>query len=329
MRLKTFTAPTMSDAMAMVRDDMGVDAIIVATQDGRDGAECRITAAVEDAPLPPETVTVEESPASRDPAARDSYLRHVLIAHGLPFHMVRIVTDALAQYSDAEPLVALAAAIDTLGGFLPLDIRAPLRPLLLAGAPGAGKTIVAAKLAAQAKLAGRKPLIATTDTKRAGGIQQLEAYTRILGLDLLVLDTPNALAEAASKIKAADIAIVDTAGINAFDADDLAKLDAWAKLIDAEPLLVLAAGGDALDSADIGAAFHDIGAKRMIVTRIDMTRRLGSVLSAMIGGRIAIAGAGVNPGAADGIQRLNPVTLAGLILPDNDKPSTESARTIQ
>ena len=33
MRLKTFTAPSMSEAMEMVRLEMGAEAIIVSTQD--------------------------------------------------------------------------------------------------------------------------------------------------------------------------------------------------------------------------------------------------------------------------------------------------------
>ncbi len=330
MRLKTFSAQSMSEAMAMVRDDMGTDAIIIATQDARDGAGCHVTAAIEDRTSEPEVLEAEtEEPAKPDAEARNVFLRHVLTAHGLPANMMPVITEALAAYSDAEPHVALAAAIDQLGGFLPLDIRAPLRPLMLAGPPGVGKTIATAKLAAQAKLAGRTPYVATTDSKRAGGVQQLEAYTKILDIDLVTLDTPEKLAQEAKAIAAADVAIIDTAGVNAFNEDDLASLAAAAKLIDAEPLLVMAAGGDALDCADIAAAFHDIGAKRMIVTRIDMTRRLGGVLSAMIGGRVAIAAAGVNPGAAEGLQRLNPVTLAGLILPNDDENIKKATRTVR
>jgi len=328
MRLKTFSAQSMSEAMAMVRDDMGADAIIIATQDARDGAGCHVTAAIEDRTPEPEIAKAEE-PETSDSEARNSYLRHVLTARGLPANMMRVVTEALAAYPDAEPHVALAAAIDELGGFLPLDIRAPLRPLMLAGPPGVGKTIAVAKLAAQAKLAGRTPYVATTDSKRAGGVEQLEAYTKILGIDLVTLDSPEKIAGEAKAISDADVAIIDTAGVNAFDEDDLASLAAAAKLIDAEPILVMAAGGDALDCADIAAAFHDIGAKRMIVTRIDMTRRLGGILSAMIGGRVAIAAAGVNPGAAEGMQRLNPVTLAGLILPDDDKNIEKPTRTVR
>lgn len=306
----------------MVRADMGTDAVIVATHDARDGTPCRVSAAVEDPPLAElDTAVVEEQ--RPDAQIRDTYLRHVLTAHGMPANLLSVVMRALEGFPDADTHVALAAAIDSLGGFLPLDIRQPLRPIVLAGAPGAGKTITAAKLAAQAKLAGRKPLVATLDTKRAGGIAQLEAYTRILDIDLVTLDTPAAVAKHAKNITDADVAIIDTAGVNAYDADDMETLKGIAETLDAEPVMVLAAGGDAMDAADIAAAFHDIGARRMIVTRIDMTRRLGGILSAMIGGRIAIAAASVNPGAADGLQRLNPVTLAGLILPEDDDTKTD------
>ena len=46
MRLRTFTAATMSEAMALVRARLGADAIIVSTEEGDDGAT-RVTAAVE------------------------------------------------------------------------------------------------------------------------------------------------------------------------------------------------------------------------------------------------------------------------------------------
>ena len=37
MRLKTYTAPTMAEAMEMARQEMGEDAIIVSTQRGTGG----------------------------------------------------------------------------------------------------------------------------------------------------------------------------------------------------------------------------------------------------------------------------------------------------
>ena len=47
MRLKSFTAKSMRDAMQMVREALGEDAIIVATREENGGSSVRVTAAVE------------------------------------------------------------------------------------------------------------------------------------------------------------------------------------------------------------------------------------------------------------------------------------------
>src|SRR3546814_13638211 len=47
MRLKTFTAPSMAEAMQLVKTHLGSEAIIVSTQKGDGGLGVRITAAIE------------------------------------------------------------------------------------------------------------------------------------------------------------------------------------------------------------------------------------------------------------------------------------------
>jgi len=47
MRLKTYTAATTAEAMSLVRQDMGEEAIIVSTQRAADGHGTRVTAALE------------------------------------------------------------------------------------------------------------------------------------------------------------------------------------------------------------------------------------------------------------------------------------------
>ena len=47
MRLKTYCAGSMAEAMHLVRKDMGRDAIIVATHQEKPGSEVQITAALE------------------------------------------------------------------------------------------------------------------------------------------------------------------------------------------------------------------------------------------------------------------------------------------
>ena len=47
MRLKTFTGPSMGDVMRQLRDAFGEDAIIVSTEQDKNGMGARITAAID------------------------------------------------------------------------------------------------------------------------------------------------------------------------------------------------------------------------------------------------------------------------------------------
>ena len=65
---------------------------------------------------------------------------------------------------------------------------------MLVGPPGVGKTLTAAKLIVAAHRRGEAVAAISCDTKRAGGFEQLEAFTRILGLPLAAVEDPPALA---------------------------------------------------------------------------------------------------------------------------------------
>ncbi len=118
---------------------------------------------------------------------------------------------------------------------------------------------------------------------------------------------------------------IDSFAVNPFDGAEIVRLGELIASIDADPVLVLAAGLDAAEAADIAEAFADLGAKRMITTRIDQTRRLGSVLSAAHAGGLAIADAGVTPHVAHGLTALDPVSLARLLCRDPGTPDPDTA----
>lgn len=308
----------MPEAMALVRQDMGSDAIIVSTEVGAGDQGCCVTAAIEDNFEIPGDVGEIADTDPMPPETRRQYLRQVLSAHGVPAYLAEQIMRDCDLIENTDPAIALAAAIDMGASFQPIDFEAQSRPLMLAGMPGAGKTITAAKLAAHARFAGKNVFIASTDGKRAGGLEQLQAFTRILELQLISATDAEALAGHIDDIRACDAAIIDTAGINPFDDDEMQSVRALAAAIDAEIVLVLAAGADAMESADTARAFAAIGAKRMVISRLDMTRRLGGILAAALGGGIAIANVSINPQVADGLSRINPVSLAHLMIPDDD-----------
>ena len=70
-----------------------------------------------------------------------------------------------------------------------------------------------------------------------------------------------------------------------------------------------------MEAADIAVKFSSIGARRMVITRLDMTRRLGSILTAAHAGRLSLSDISITSGVAEGINPINPASLARLIMP--------------
>jgi flagellar biosynthesis protein FlhF len=186
------------------------------------------------------------------------------------------------------------------------------RPLLLTGPPGAGKTVSCAKLATRAVMAGQAPLVITTDGNRAGAVEQLAAYTRLLGLTLAVAPGPGTLGKALAHRQPGQPVLIDTAGCDPFDPDQATEVHSLARMVAAEMVLVLPAGLDVADSAEIAQAFAALGARHLLPTRLDLARRLGGVLAAASSG-LALTQAGIGPGAADGLADITPAWLAACL----------------
>ncbi len=305
MRLRSFTGRTMSEAMGFVRQHLGPEAIIVSTQEDEYGV-MRVTAAL-DADLAPARASDGEDGAI-------DVLATALAAHGVaPDLAERIVTAAL-PFDAEKPLVALSSALAKLYPFKPVVADDKRRRFLLAGPPGAGKTMTAAKLAARTVMAGGRVRLISADAARAGASDQLSAFATILGVPLQCAADAPALERAARAVDPAELLLIDTAGVNPYSDDDLSELDALIAASAAEPLLVLPAGGDVVDTTEMADIFAAHGCSRLVVTRLDVARRLGSIVAAADATRLAFAEAGLTPAIADGLGSFNPVLLARLLL---------------
>ena len=317
MRLKTFNARTMSEAMKMVRDHLGEDAIIVSTQRGEGGKGVRLTAALDGAD--PEFDGSAE-PASNRPAAkkRDTveYLSDALSRHGVPPNLAERMLRSATTLGIDDPILALAGALDDVFSFQPLNDAKPQKPIMLIGPPGQGKTLTAAKIATRAAMARRPFQLITTDTERAGGYEQLQVFGKALRADVLRIDTSQRLKETLAGIRKDTLTVVDTAGRNPFSPDDMAILRPFVQAAQADTCLVMAAGSDPLEAAEVARAFAEFGASRLIITRLDLARRLGSLLVAAEAGRLKLADASVTSAVVDGLNPLNPVAMARLLPPD-------------
>jgi len=310
LRLRTFTAETMAEAMQLVRQELGADAIILSTQRaGRKGG-VTLTAALDGVAVEPQRGLAGEAEAAIDVLDR---IGTAFDFHGLPPLIADRLLSAVADSACTDASQALAAACAARFRFAPLQLG-PGAPIMLVGPPGAGKTATLAKLAARARMAEQKVMAVTCDTESAGAVEQLATYTRLLDIPAYRAKDVSALHRAVAAAPEGAAVLIDSVGINPFAASETAMLAELADAVSAEPVLVAPAGGDAAESADLAAAFAAIGVRRLIVTRTDTVRRLGGILASVETARLALSDAGVSPQIADGLVSLNAHRLAGLLL---------------
>lgn len=342
MRLKTFYAKTMSEAMQQVRDTLGEEAVIIATRDENGGKSVRVTAAVEPVDTRPDpypadyevsrrrpNFEVETTPATAEDDQWDQYdveeefegqmtdeLTDMMLRHGVPNDVMDnlLATAAMTGLGQAEK--ALASAIEHLYNFAPLPATSR-KALMLVGPPGAGKTLMIAKLATQAVMDDLNVAVITTDTVRAGGVEQLQAFTKILKVPLQTAKTREDLNLLLNQLQGHDLILIDTAGTNPHDPDDMARIARLADAGSIEPVLAMTAGVDAEESAEIAQSFALLGVRRMIATRMDIARRLGGLLSAAQKADMSFCDTSFTPKVTDGISQMTAEKLAAfLIHPD-------------
>lgn len=297
MRLRIFEAPTMQEALARMRAALGPDAVIVATRE--ESGAVRLTAAAD-------TEEPDLAELLARPAASPAHevVRAALRYHGLDETRTAALLAAAPQVGALDPAVLLAEILARRYRFPP-DGAPPPASLLVVGPPGAGKTAVVARLAAAARLAGETPEVASADLERAGGLDQLRSLLAPLGL------VPRPLGEAPPSPAPRRPLLIDGPGVNPFRRDEMVALSALVRRVPCEPVLVLPAGLDPEDCAELAANFQVLGVRRMINTRLDAARRLGGILAAAeLGLELALAatspliGKPLLPWSAVGLARL-------------------------
>lgn len=330
MRMKTYTAPTMSEALDQLRRELGEDALLVSTQRLGAGAGVRITAAVEDDDIEPE---IERLSADGESEPRETSffkkIRTILESHGTPDELTEKILRQLREPGKGGELVALAKALDTVFAFHQLPEHIKGQAFMMIGAPGVGKTVMAGKLATRACMSGRRVGIVCADTVRAGAAEQLVAFTNILDLSLLKAHSPESLRKNVRLLKkTCDLIYIDMPALNPFKPQDMDDLTAYIETADALPVLVMPAGIDPYESGETAEAFAEAGAVYLMATRLDAARRFGGILSAADAGRLTVCEASLSQSVSRGLSPVNAVSLAKLLLTSSEdsdvKPRTRS-----
>jgi len=307
MRLRSFFAQSMNLAMDKIRRDMGEDAVILSSNKEANGV-VRIVAAVDN------NAKSDFQDFPHKLAAVPKF--HSQLAEIFKFHNIppQIAKKLLGYLTDDHKKIeaALENIFTRAYKFQPLkfDLK---KPLMVIGMPGIGKTLAISKMATEASFYDRKIHVISTDIKRAGGVEQLTAFTRILGLNLVVARNPQDLKKALAKTKDG-IVLIDTAGANPYDQLELESTRELLEISNAEPLLVIQAGGDVAEATDIANAFKFTQADRMLITKADSARRMGSIFAAVENNDLTFSNFSGTPNVGKGLEPVTAKSLAKLIL---------------
>jgi flagellar biosynthesis protein FlhF len=206
-------------------------------------------------------------------------LRH----HRLPEILADNLIRETADWPDRGLEDALACALAARLCIQPVDLE-KARGLLLVGPSGAGKSAVAAKLAHAAVLMGR-------EVERAGandGLALFRSGTHPPGR----------------------LTIMEAEGFNPINRRAASAFACLSDLAHVETIGVVSALGDAEDVREIVSALRF---RRVIVTGLDCTRRLGATIAAITGGtRLGHVTAG--PRCDDPLESLTAPALAKMLL---------------
>ena len=178
----------------------------------------------------------------------------------------------------------------TKAGPTPLSVRPWV--ILFLGVNGVGKTTTIGKIAAQFRDAGKKVLLVAGDTFRAAAIEQLEAWGRRVGVEVIKHRAgadPSAVVfdgVQAAKSRGVDVLLIDTAGRLHTKVHLIEELKKIRRIIareqpDAphETLLVLDAttGQNGLQQARVFKEATDITG--IVLTKLDGTAKGGVIIS--------------------------------------------------
>jgi flagellar biosynthesis protein FlhF len=230
----------------------------------------------------PQTVTPPSATLLSFPRPR-AHIGAALKRHRLPEALAAVLARESEGFAEVSAHAALAYALDQRIVPAPLDLERA-RGILLAGPSGAGKSTVAAKIVHAAALIGRKTSLVRAD----GALAKFRAGT----------NPPDVLM------------VMEADGFNPLNGRAASAFSALGEAPGVDSIGVVSALSDAEDVADLVGAFHF---KRVIVTNLDRTRRLGAFLAAITSGA-ALAHISASPHPEDALETLAAGALSALLL---------------
>jgi flagellar biosynthesis protein FlhF len=354
MEARTFQAREIREALALIRRELGPEAVILETKrvSGRalgllGGMLFEVTAAapegaantppppVDPAPIrallperraerlreqprPSVREMIQDDPAAAIAAARGSVAPHAALRRRLLAAMVpRDLCEAwLKDLSGPDAELALRGRIhQQLGAAAGLG-SSRARIIAFVGPTGVGKTTTVAKLAARARLIeDRRVALVSLDDGRLGGTAALRAYAKLLDIPLRIAP-PHDLGPALAEHASAELILIDTAGISPSQPDAFGDLGRRIGRA-GEPVfthLCVGAATRAEELERIAHLYRPMRPDAILATKLDEAVAIGSVVALRLREQIPLSFLTTGPQVPDDLNPANPDVVVDLLL---------------
>lgn len=298
MRLKTYRAVTMREAMDRAAAELGPNAVVVEARELGPG-RVELLAGVDDEP---------DAPRRGSPDTDDSLIAR-LVARGVEEAVARALLDR--SRPNPESLSRTVAAAFTPA---PAVWERPGRVVAaFVGPTGVGKTTTLAKVTAEAALrCGRRVGIVAADTFRIGAVDQVRTYAELLGVPWVPASNQRELGLALDRLGNQDVVLVDTAGGSPWSGETHESLDRLLAGLPIERHLCVAASTSGADLAEMGKRYGRV--RSVVLTKTDEARHLGGILSLLLGSELRLAHVSNGQLVPNDLQRPDPTRLTQAVM---------------
>ncbi len=352
MNIKRFKAKDIKDAVALVKTQLGENAVILSTRKVPDGIEVLAAKDVDiKLPTPNSQPPTPNSPSSikdienhlvemkkdmrnifdlirlSSPLPTDSSLYSKLIFSGmLPSNAMKITSDLEPQSLNSQPSTLnpqpssddLKAKLSSRIHTAPIHLPADKKPVIVSfiGPTGVGKTTTIAKLASNFTIYDKlKVALITIDTYRIAAVDQLKTFADIINIPLAIVYSPDEFAFSIHEHENYDVLFIDTAGRSQRNKKHMKELLSFFKMVKPDEIhLVLSMTTKTEVMLDIIENFEIASPDKLVFTKLDETTKFGGILDVLISSGKPISYLTNGQNVPDDIERADPMKIAEYIL---------------